>query len=260
MSTQPTPDATTRREISFSNGNQALAVIPPRNLPASSLLRALGIPQPRSLIMIAGGAAEMDERDLARLASLFSEGIAHFAAVHQALVIDGGTQSGVMELMGQGVAQQPQRPALLGISPAENVIYPGKTPSQNATEQVPLDPNHSHFVLVDSHEWGGETETMYALAEVYSQSCPSVAILVNGGAIAKNEVLYNARQRRPIIVIEGSGRLADQIVEALQGTSAVDSNPGLTEIINEGKLHIFPMDGQSEELERLVQRLLDEQQ
>jgi len=259
MDTQPTPEAIKIQEISFPNGNRALAVIPTTGSPASYLVHALGIPQPKSLIMIAGGAARMDERDHANLKRLFSNGIAHIAAIHNALVIDGGTQAGVMELMGQGIAQQPRRPVLLGISPAENITYPGKTTHRAGNEQTPLDPNHSHFVLVDSNEWGGETETMYELAKVYSQSCPSVAILINGGAIAKDEALYNVRQKRPIIVIEGSGRFADEIVRILHNESSLNSDPDLTEIINQGKLYLFPIAGSALELELLIQRLLDEQ-
>ena len=260
MDTQPTPEAIKIQEISFPNGNRALAVIPPRNALATDLVGALDIQKSGSLIMIAGGAARMDERDHANLIRLFSDGIAHIAAAHHALVIDGGTQSGVMELMGQGVSQQSQRPSLLGISPIENIIYPGKTLPRSTTELTPLDPNHSHFVLVDSNEWGGETETMYELAEVYSQSCPSVAILINGGAIAKNEVLYNVRQNRPIIVIEGSGRLADEIVEVLRNKSTLHSDLDLAEIMKKGKLHVFPITGSTEELEQFMQRLFDEQQ
>ena len=100
---------------------------------------------------------------------------------------------------------------------------------------------------------------MYELAEVYSQSCPSVAILVNGGTIAKNEVLYNVRQNRPIIVIEGSGRLADEIVEVLYNKSMLNSDLDLTEIIKKGKLHAFPITGSTEEFEQFIQHLFDEQ-
>lgn len=260
MDTQPTSETPKIQEISFPNGNLALAVIPPFSSSAIDLVRALGIQKTGSLIMIAGGAAHMNKRDYTNLARLFSDGIAHFAATHHALVIDGGTQTGVMELMGQGVVQQPHRPLLLGISPIENIIYPGKTLLRATPELTPLDPNHSHFVLVESNEWGGETETMYALAELYSQSCPSIAILVNGGTIAKNEALYNVRQNRPIIVIEGSGRLADEIVDVLHNKSEYDSDLELTEIIKKGKLHIFPITGSPEELEQFIQRLFDEQQ
>ena len=125
MDTQPRPETIKIQEISFPNGNRALAVIPPIHLPATYLVQVLDIPLPEFLIMIVDGAARMDERDQTNLMRLFSDGIAHIAVTHHALVIDGGTKSGAMELMGQGIAQQPLRPVLLGISPAENVTYPG---------------------------------------------------------------------------------------------------------------------------------------
>src|SRR5690242_6579426 len=132
MDSQQRPEITKIMEISFPNGNRALAVASTLDTPVTALVHALGIPQPRSLIMIVGGAAQMDEQDRANLVRLFSDGIAHIAATQQALVIDGGTLSGVMELMGQGVARQPQKPVLLGVSPSENVMYPGKTPLDSA--------------------------------------------------------------------------------------------------------------------------------
>ena len=88
MDSRPAPETTKMQEISFPNGNRALAVISPPGAPVTSIVQALGIPQPRSLIMIAGGAAQMDERDRANLVSLLSDGIAAIAATHHALVID----------------------------------------------------------------------------------------------------------------------------------------------------------------------------
>ena len=38
-----------------------------------------------------------------------------------------------------------------------------------------------------------------------------------------------------------------------------DSDPDLTEIINQGKLYLFPIVGSTLELEQLIHRLLDEQ-
>ena len=77
MDSQPTPEAVKIEEISFPNGNRALAVIPPIGTHATDLVRALGIPQPKALIMIAGGTARMDERDHPNLKRLFTDGIAH---------------------------------------------------------------------------------------------------------------------------------------------------------------------------------------
>src|SRR5215472_15611597 len=100
---------------------------------------------------------------------------------------------------------------------------------------------------------------MYHLAEAYAKNCPSLAILVNGGAIARNEVLYNVRQSRPIIVMEGSGRLADQIATALHTSSTIDSYPDLAEILNKGKLNVFPITDSPVALEQLIQHLINEQ-
>ena len=43
---------------------------------------------------------------------------------------------------------------------------------------------------------------------------PAVAVLANGGMISKKELLNCVRHGIPVIVIEGSGRLADQVQQA----------------------------------------------
>ena len=260
MDIQPVHQAMNIQEIHFPQENRALAVFPPSGTETTEIVQALGIRQPKAVIMIAGGASKMGEHVRPDLAQLFTDGIAQVAASNKALIIDGGTQAGVMALIGQGVSKQSLRPVLLGISPSEKVTYPGKLTHRAGSEEVPLEPNHSHFVLVESNEWGGETETMYELAKFFSQGCPSLAILINGGAIAKNEVLYNVRQGRPIIIIEGSGRLADEVASTLHEKSSFDSDPDLAEIITLGKLYLFQLAGSTLELEQLTQRLLDEQQ
>jgi hypothetical protein len=139
--------------------------------------------------------------------------------------------------------------------PERSVIYPGKV--SDASDLVPLDPNHSHFVLVDSAEWGGETETMYALAQYLSQQSPSVALLADGGKITKKELLFNVRQQRPVIVIEGSGRLADEIAHLWREKPASFSDPELEEIITQGNLHLFPLSHSSPEFMQLIHQQID---
>ena len=46
------------------------------------------------------------------------------------------------------------------------------------------------------------------------KAAKGVMILVNGGPISKNEVLYAVRQNLSLIVVEGSGGLADEIATA----------------------------------------------
>ncbi len=248
------------QDIVFPNGNSAHTVFAPIGTNAQDLLQLLNIPTYNDLIMLVGGASLMDEKLYPNLESLFTHGIAHLAVIRKALIIDGGTQAGVMELMGKGVTAQRHRFPLLGVSPGKVVTYPGEF-SNNIVdhERVPLDPNHSHFVLVQTNKWGGETETMYQLAHLYAQSCPSVAMVVNGGSIAKKEILYNVRQGRPIILFTGSGRVADEIAVLWQEKPSSFSTPDLAEIIQHGNIHLFPITSAEAELVQLVQSLLQQQ-
>jgi hypothetical protein len=246
-----------KREIHFPNGNLAQAILPPAGTRATDLLHTLDIQQPNAVIIIAGGASEMDEQVHPDLVRLFSRGIAQVAASTRALIIDGGTHAGVMTIIGQAVAEQQRRTTLLGVAPAGSVTYPGQSTGMSGNECVQLDPNHSHFVLVETGEWGGETDTMYELAKTLSAGRPSVAILINGGSIAKSEVLHNVRQRRPIIVMEGSGRLADEIARLWQEKSSSIPDPQLAEIILHGNIHVFPLAGSTMELVQLAKRLLN---
>ena len=251
------------QEIIFPNGNQARAVFLSTGTRSQTLLESvlssLGLPAFHNFMMIAGGAALMTEAFYPNLTHLFTDGIAHLAASHTMLIIDGGTQAGVMQLMGTGVAEKGRRSPLFGISPAGRVRYPGQRVYGNDDEDTAqLDPNHSHFVLVETDEWGGETATMYELAHYFSQEHSSIALLVNGGAIAIKEVLYNVRQQRPVIVLEGSGRAADDIAHLWREKPLTISNPELAEIIQQGNIHLFPASGEVPDFVQLIETLLQQ--
>ena len=150
-------------EVLFPNGNCACLVTPPAGFPATSILKALDIEQPKGVIIVVGGAAGLEETMKGLLIRLFSCGIAFAAASSSALIIDGGTNAGVMAMMGQGVVDQGRKSHLLGIAPAGKVTFPGGPAEGSIEDGAPLDPNHSHFVLVESNEWGSETATMFEM-------------------------------------------------------------------------------------------------
>jgi SLOG in TRPM, prokaryote/SMODS and SLOG-associating 2TM effector domain 1/Protein of unknown function (DUF4231) len=172
------------------------------------------------------------------------------------LIVDGGTQAGVMALVGQGVADRGRKTALLGVAPAGKVTYPDGPVDGNMADSAALDPNHSHFVLVESCEWGGETETMYAIAEALAKTIPVVTVLINGGPLARDEVLRSVRQRWPIIVVQSSGRLADDIATLWQDKPSFIADQVLAEIIADGAIHLFPLGGAVSALEDLITRQL----
>jgi len=230
-----------------------------------------------------------------RLTQLFSRGIARAASETGALIIDGGTKSGVMGLMGQGVAEREHKSILLGIAPARTVTYPTGPAEGSIPDGAPLDPNHSHFVLVDTERWGGETDTMFELAKALQEltplkpvepertawqrftdwlkeklgrqpagaskpkaNVPIVMVLVHGGPIARNEVLRAVRRGWPVVVIEGSGDLADEIAGHLKQKPAFILDPVLAEIIADGNLHLLDKDEPVEAFAQLLTRQLSE--
>src|SRR5260221_7595507 len=153
------------QEVLFPNNNRARLIVAPRGASADDLVKALGVTPPKNVILLIGGADKLDEKLTARLTQLLSRGIARAAADAEALIIDGGTQAGIMEIMGQGIADRGRKCSLLGIAPAGKVTWPGgPSLAAGVEDSAPLDPNHSHFVLAEGNEWGSETDTLFNVA------------------------------------------------------------------------------------------------
>jgi SLOG in TRPM, prokaryote/SMODS and SLOG-associating 2TM effector domain 1/Protein of unknown function (DUF4231) len=250
------------REITFPNGNNARLVVAPARTCAGELAEDLRLKRPKALMMIAGGADEMEEVLKSQLESLFSA-VARAAAEMGALIIDGGTHAGVMALIGRSMAEQKRKTPLLGIAPSNKVSYPGGPFEDGTGERVMLDANHSHFILVEADNWGDETATMYEVAEQLAPSSTVLTLLVNGGPIAKEELLQSVWRGWPVIVIEGSGRLADTIAHLWRKKTASKDDAQVAEIndhrlaqiVADGDIHLFPSNGSAADLERMILRL-----
>ena len=257
----PNPLLSSLHSINFANGNIASAVRVSTHTDPQLILDALQIPTPKNLILLSGGAGKMDNTQNARLMQLFNRGIAQVASETQALLLGGGTQSGVMAMLGEGIAARGHKTPILGVSPFGKVTYPGKTEAVSDGDSAPLEPNHTHFVLVDTScenngGWGCETPLMYHLAAVYTKTLPALTLLVNGGNICKQEILHSVRLGIPILIVQGSGRFADELADCKLNRPDFIEDPILAEIIDDGDLYLFPLEGSLNEFERLVYRLL----
>jgi SLOG in TRPM, prokaryote len=243
----------TKNTITFENGNRAFVVTTSRNASAKEILDALEIASPRAVILLFGGAAGLDDSRKAHLATLFSHGVTPVAAELGALIVDGGTQSGVMAIMGEAVAQRPGRCQLLGIAPKGKIRHPEIAGASGVSDGAALEPNHSHFVLVESAEWGGETGKMLELARAFN--APIVAIVVNGGAIAADEALQSVRNGWQLLVMEGTGRFADELSAAVRDGQHAKSAK-LREIAGSGRVVLFHVDGTAKKLRDELRRML----
>jgi hypothetical protein len=158
-----------------------------------------------------------------------------------------------MAMMGKAVAATPGTVQLLGVAPKGKITNPEIAGASKISDGASLEPNHSHFVLVESNRWGGETATMLGLARTFNAA--TVAILVNGGAIAADEALQSVRNGLELLVIEGSGRFADELSAAVRdGQSAKSTKVG--EIACSGHVTLFHVNDSAEKLRDDFRRML----
>ena len=184
------------------------------------ILTQMGLGTPRPTLVLIGGADYLNERRSAALKQLFAQVLAPLAQELGLYVVDGGTDAGVMRLMGQARQAIGGSFPLIGVAPNELVLMPGET-SLNP-DAAPLEIHHTHCLLVPGTEWGAESAWIAATASVLAGSQPSATVLVNGGNVAWKDALCSVEAGRPLWVMLGSGRTADQIAMALQGSRVKD--------------------------------------
>ena len=242
-----------KNTITFENGNRAVVITAACDESAKAILDALKIASPRAAILLFGGAKGLDDLRKASLATLFADGVVPAAAELGAVIVDGGTQSGVMAMMGEAVARSGATVQLLGIAPKGKITNPEIARASAVSDGAPLEPNHSHFVLVESDEWGSETSKMLELARAFN--APIIAILVNGGAVAADEALQSVRNGWPLLVVEGSGRFADELSAAVRdGKSAKSAE--VSEIASSGRVKLLHVDDSAAKLRDQLRQML----
>ena len=235
--------------ITFPGGDAAKAVRASRTASATSVVEALGLAHPCPTLVIMGGAGKMDSESMRTTRSNLEDGLSRFAEDQHLAVVDGGTTAGVMGLLGFARKRRGFHFPLIGVAPEARVGYPGHDP---ATKQAELDPNHSHFVLVDGDDFGAESDLLASLGWALSGEGqqPILGIIINGGAIVKQEAHARATgtPRFPLLVMEGSGRFADELASAYHAGASDD--PVLQNILLAGTLHVLPMNSSAEGMRR----------
>ena len=98
------PSTITEQSITFDHKRLAKAVFPKAGDKARDIIDALDLGKYEAVLLIIGAADNIVAALKPKLTELFSRGIGRAARRVNAVIIDGGTKAGVMELMGQGVA------------------------------------------------------------------------------------------------------------------------------------------------------------
>ncbi|HLK67036.1 MAG TPA: DUF4231 domain-containing protein [Bryobacteraceae bacterium] len=199
-------------------------------------------PEPKSVVVMLGST---DPSLQSQVRSLLSRAVAPLSLDSGALIIDDGSKSGAAAIMGLAAQDQDTPPNLLSIVRHETTEW---------------DANHPTVMKLPA-EW---TETAKYTAQIAARLVqlpedrekPILAILFGGSDSDKEYLVQCARREWPILVIAGSGGLADQIVKAsakpADGSTAEPiADPQLKEIV-ESLPRQFQIGDSVDRLERIL--------
>ena len=166
-------------------------------------LSVLGVHCGRPVLVSVGGAGGMAAEHLDAVAALARERLVPLIERLGAAVIDGGTDVGVMKVMGEARAALDARFPLIGVAAAGTIKAPvGDGSNPDAAEP---DPHHTHLVLVPGSSWGDESPWLPVVAAAVAEGSRSVTLAINGGAITYDDVERSLEAGRPVIVVAGAG-------------------------------------------------------
>lgn len=208
-----------------ANEATCVRVRAPEALPSALADAGLTIPSP--VVVLVGGAGGLDATALSRLAPMFTAGLVPALRQSGAVAVDGGTDAGVMRLLGEAHATGAGGLPLVGVAAEGTVRVPGMPSLRD--DAADLEPHHTHFILVPGSEWGAEASWIALTASCLAGPAPSVTVLVNGGDIAYQDAKFSLRAGRRILVIGGSGRAADEIAAATRGEPCDPRARGIAE-------------------------------
>lgn len=263
-----------RRSVLLQGGRTAEMLSVRQEMDTVTVLKALEIPEMGAAIIVTGNTKPFPPPLENRLMDLLGRGVAQAAVESNAILIDDGTKEGVSAIVGQGVADRGGKSKLIGVLPQ------GKSAGvESPAGEQELDPNHTHFIRDEQEKDVSQAVTMSRLAEVASCNKDWILTILVGGEMegaSLDMVLQAVRRGWQLLVIEGSGPLADEItrlkreaqkVEKRTGrtwkyaktffssnplTSLRETNPRLYEILSDGKIIIIGTSFDAIQLRNLI--------
>ena len=190
------------RQISFQGNNTAKAAHISDNKDIEKAIEAIQIPHPKPVIVLIGGAGGISWLDKFPMRKAIGI-VTMLAEETQSVVVDGGTQAGIMSEIGKQRKRHQMSFPLIGVV-FDHLLMKEEPRSV-------LDPNHTHFFMIPGKDWGDESAWISKIATAIAGDNKSITILVNGGNISRTDVGYSLVENRPTFVMRGTGRMADEI-------------------------------------------------
>jgi hypothetical protein len=172
-------------------------------------LDELGLRRGRPVLVLVGGASGMADADLDELGTVLREVALPLLHRLDAVVVDGGTDAGVMRVVGRARRDGGGGFPLIGVAAEGTVVLPGAD-AQNP-DAADLEPHHTGFILVPGREWGDESPWLGRVADAVADGARSATLVVNGGKITLLDAQASIDRGRRVVVLAGTGRTADAI-------------------------------------------------
>jgi len=209
------------RQISLKRGVTVKAANISNDGEIQEALSGLEISHPKNTIVLVGGAGGIGFSDKFPMRKAVGI-VARLAEETGSVVVDGGTQAGIMTEVGR------QRKKNKFTFPLVGIVFDALLMKEEPASI--LDTNHTHFFLIPGNDWGDESAWISKIATVIAEGEKSITVLVNGGNISRTDVGYSLLENRPTFVMRGTGRMADEIT-ITQNVVAVDVSRKPEEIL-----------------------------
>eukprot|EP00908_Phaeocystis_cordata_P025780 Transcript_8260.p1 GENE.Transcript_8260~~Transcript_8260.p1 ORF type:complete len:380 (+),score=80.82 Transcript_8260:61-1200(+) len=161
-----------------------------------------------------------------------TQGVADAARDARAVVTAAGTDAGVSKLVASAMEKGNIKQAVIGFAPfgrilggkellgkveGGSVAYSHLPANKDKGQAAPLNPDHTHFILVESpgNEWGSESKLRAELEAEYAQrmKVPIVGLAVQGGPGTVQMLYENALRQTPCVVVAQSGGASTELWE-----------------------------------------------
>ena len=184
-------------------------------------IASIGIRKDRPVLIIVGWAANEPSRgvrDAAKL--LLRHQVLPAVATHGAVIVTGGTDAGLMALVGQ-LKHRHAEIELIGVTPISKI-------DGSASDGAAPEPNH-HIITTPGEDWGDEGPYLVDIAERIAGGC-SITVLAMGGNDGTARELELARTRGwPTLLITGMGeKSATDLYAASNHAAQLKPMPGDT--------------------------------
>jgi hypothetical protein len=168
------------------------------------LLDQLRLPARTTTLVINGGTSDDPDFPVAAVLQSLRVVITEVARHEGPVIISGGTQAGLFSLLGDVVEELRFAGPVIGVVPAAKINRPDGTP---------LERRHTAVLLVDGETWGDETPTMLELCRALDRRGSVLALIAGGGRQTLVEIDGHRADRRPVIILAGTKRIADDLAQ-----------------------------------------------